>query len=62
MAFAVKEYEAAGPVGEALSGFGPAEVSEGGFTKLVEQARGLRTSAGRITCGCGIGHRRTSMP
>jgi hypothetical protein len=56
MAFVVKEDEAAGPITDALTGLGPAEVDEGGLTKLVEQARGLGYSAGRIGRGYGIDH------
>jgi hypothetical protein len=39
MALAVAEDEAAGPANEALARLGPAEVGQGGLTKLVEQAR-----------------------
>jgi hypothetical protein len=62
MAFAVKEDEVMDAVGEALAGFGPAVVGEGGLTKLVEEARGVRSTAGRIGTGCGIEHGRTSSP
>src|SRR5262249_39528135 len=55
MADAMKEDEAACPVGEALAGLRPAEVGQRGLTELIEQTRRLADGKGgqRIEGGSG---------